>query len=221
LFTGIVEDIGTLSRIEKRPAGLALGIRCALELSSVEAGDSLAVDGVCLTVTRKNQGELEFDVSQETVSATTLGQLRQGDRVHLERALALGARLGGHLVTGHVDGVGQILDRTPRGQNLDLTVLAPPEVSPFLVPKGSVAISGVSLTINEPRGDRFRVTLVPHTLLKTRLAGLKPGDPLNLEADIIGKYVRHWMQGGSGSRIDTDFLAEHGFLPGGDPGGRE
>ncbi len=220
MFTGIIEDIGRLLTTRHKPDGLVLRLGTGLPLDEVRLGDSIAVNGACLTVTAKDTGWFEADVSHETLQATTLGHLAGGARVHLERALALGDRLGGHLVTGHVDGIGRLTGRTERGDGLDLVIQAPPEVTPTLVPKGSVAVDGVSLTVNQPGGGAFRVTLVPHTLGQTLLAERQPGDRLNLEGDILGKYVQHFVAGMAtggadgpqgGSRIDEAFLAEHGF----------
>ena len=125
--------------------------------------------------------------------------------------------MGGHLVTGHVDGVGEVLSRVERDSSLELSIQAPPPVATFLVSKGAVAVDGVSLTINNPDGARFAVTLIPHTLAHTHLRDCRPGTPLNLEADILGKYVRHFLPGAAGPRLDEEFLAQHGFLPGREP----
>jgi riboflavin synthase len=212
MFTGIIEDIGTIGKLAKQSGALKLSIKSALPKDSVRPGDSIAVNGACLTLTGFGAGALRFDVSHESLAATTLGALRPGDRVHLERALSFGGRVGGHLVTGHVDGVGEIAERISRGESLDLILRAPAEVRPFLVAKGSVAVDGVSLTVNEPKSDRFRVTLVPHTLQKTTLADRRPGERVNLEADLLGKYVRHFLAPEKSGGVTEAFLAEHGFL---------
>ena len=216
MFTGIVEDIGQVSRVRRRAEGLRLEITTRLPLESLPPGCSVAVDGVCLTVCAHAKGAFAADVGHETARVTTLGRARAGGRVHLERALVFGGRLDGHLVTGHVDGVGEVLERSVRGSGVDLVLRAPEAVRPFLVEKGSVAVDGVSLTVNAPSADAFRVALVPHTLEKTRLGELRPGERINLEADLIGKYVRHFVAP-AGQGVDEDFLAEHGFLG---PGGR-
>ncbi len=211
MFTGIIEEIGTLTNLQR--AGKEMQLRIATRLSDgLSPGDSVAVDGVCLTVTKVVKGEVLLDVSHETLAATTVGYRRVGDRVHLEQALSLGGRLGGHLVTGHVDGVGEVLSRHPQDTGLDLWLQAPASVWPFLVPKGSVAVDGVSLTVNEPSAERFRVSIVPYTIEKTKLSELRPGDRVNLESDILGKYVKHFMGGSSGSRLNEEFLRRHGFL---------
>jgi riboflavin synthase len=212
MFTGIIEDIGTVKAIDKGRDSIKLKLQSGLPFDELKAGDSLAVNGVCLTLTGIAEGLLSVDLSHETLAATTLKDLKPGAEVHLERALAFGGRLGGHLVTGHVDGVGEVVSKTPKGPNLDLEFLAPAEVVPFLIPKGSVAVDGVSLTVNQPAGRRFKVTLVPHTLEQTNLSGRRVGDRVNLEADLLGKYVKHFVSGGSSKGIDEQFLAEHGFL---------
>jgi riboflavin synthase len=212
LFTGIIEDIGQVQSLQAKPGSALLCVRTSLEVATIAIGDSVAVNGACLTVTAVEDDRLTFDVSHETLAATTLHGLKDSEGVHLERALSLGGRLGGHLVTGHVDGVGKVLARSPQGPNLDLSIQVPGALSPYLVPKGSVAVDGVSLTVNKPERDRFSVTLVPHTLERTRLGERRAGEDLNLEADLLGKYVRHFMTRGAEKGIDRQFLAEHGFI---------
>jgi riboflavin synthase len=213
MFTGMIEDIGRVTGINKRPDGMLLQIQTQLPMNEFQLGDSIAVNGACLTITNFQSDWFQADVSHESLKTTTLGDLLQNQLVHLERALSFGGRLGGHLVTGHVDGIGVIVHRQQMGVNLDLEILAPAEVLPYLVAKGSVAIAGVSLTINQPDGVRFRVTLVPHTLRKTNLGQLKSGERINLEADILGKYVRHFTgPKGLTSDLNEKFLSEHGFL---------
>jgi riboflavin synthase len=212
MFTGIIEDIGTVKALDKGRDSIQLKLESGLPPDELKPGDSLAVNGVCLTLTEIKAGLVSVDLSHETLAATTLKDLKPGHKVHLERALCFGGRLGGHLVTGHVDGVGEVVSRIPRGLNLDLVLLAPAEVVLYLIPKGSVAVDGVSLTVNQPAGQRFQVTLVPHTLEQTTLSERRPGDKVNLEADLLGKYVKHFVSGGSGKGIDEEFLQKHGFL---------
>jgi riboflavin synthase len=212
MFTGIIEDIGTVKALDRKGDSLALKVESRLPADALSPGDSVAINGVCLTVADIAKSVFAVDLSHETLKATTLQTCKSGQRLHLERALALGGRLGGHLVTGHVDGVGEVISRTPRGRNLDLLLLAPSTVVPYLISKGSVAVDGVSLTINDPAGQRFRVTLVPHTLDQTTLSERKPGDRVNLEADLLGKYVQHFVSGHAGKGINEQFLLEHGFL---------
>jgi len=212
MFTGIIEDIGIVQALDRQGDSLTLSVESRLPADELKLGDSVAINGVCLTVAKIENRIFFFELSHETLSATTLKTCRAGQRLHLERALTLGGRLGGHLVTGHVDGVGEVVSKTLRGRNLDLGFMAPSEVVPCLIPKGSVAVDGVSLTVNDPVGQRFKVTLVPHTLGQTTLSERKPGDRVNLEADLLGKYVRHFVSGRGGKGIDEQFLIEHGFL---------
>jgi riboflavin synthase len=190
LFTGIVETTGKIEALGPRSGGARrVTISTALDLGTVPLGGSIAVDGVCLTLVGRRGRRFHADLGLETLARTTLGELRPGDLVHLERPLRLGDPLGGHLVAGHVDGVGKVLVARRRGEVLELEVSAPPEVAPFLASKGSIALDGVSLTVNRvaPRG--FSVTLIPHTLAVTRLGALRPGARVNLEADLLAKHV--------------------------------
>ncbi len=216
MFTGIVEDIGRLLDIRKKPLGAIIRVQTSLPLSDVKLGDSIAVNGACLTVVAKDAGWFEADISHETLDATTMKELSPRADVHLERALALGDRLGGHLVTGHVDGVGKVVDSSRSGDGMDIVIEVSPEVAQLLVPKGSVAVDGVSLTVNSPRENTFRITLVPHTLEKTLLGRLTNGSHVNLETDILGKYVRQFVAGmeqtHADSGLDKEFLAKHGFF---------
>ena len=188
MFTGIVEAVGEVR---------AVGSRLAVASRLVEAaaiGDSIAIDGVCLTVVERRGDVVAFDLSQETLVRTGLGELREGDRVNLERPLAADGRFGGHIVQGHVDGVGTVvaLERTPTGATL--TVEAPDDLGRYLVEKGSVAVDGVSLTVARLDRTTFDVALVPHTLAATTLGDLAAGDPVNLEADVIAKYVESMLE---------------------------
>ena len=194
MFTGIVEDLGTVREVRRGAESARLRIATALPLAEVREGDSVAVDGACLTVVRTEGDVFHVDAAVETLAKTTLGARRAGDRVHLELAMRLSDRLGGHLVTGHVDGTGEILSKTSHGPALELTYRAPRDLLRYLVAKGSIAVDGVSLTVNAVEGDRFRVVLIPHTLEKTHLGARAPGTKVNLEADLIGKYVERLMQ---------------------------
>ena len=180
MFTGIVEELGTVTA--RRRARVRIGARRVLEGTAI--GASVAVDGCCLTVVAIGDGWWEADVSDETYARTTLGDLAEGARVNLERPLALGDRLGGHLVLGHVDGVGEVLAPAP-----DLAVRMPPGMARLVVEKGSVAVDGVSLTAFDLRGDTFRVAVIPHTAAVTTLGARRPGDRVNLEADMLAKHV--------------------------------
>ncbi len=191
MFTGLIEQVGTIAALERRDDGLSIRIECALHPYTL--GESIAVDGTCLTVKSFSPEHFDADASLETLDKTNLGKLATGDRVHLERALALGERLGGHLVTGHVDGVGSLAERAAEGEYLRATFEVPKRLAPFLAPKGSIAVNGVSLTVNAVHGNRFDVMLVPYTLDETTFGTMQPGARVNLEVDILAKYVASLM----------------------------
>jgi riboflavin synthase len=190
VFTGIVEGIGKVEALRAQPGGSRrIAVSTALEVGKLPIGASIAVNGVCLTVVSRRPRRFEADVGPETLRVTTFDGLRAGDRVHLERPLRVGDPLGGHLVAGHVDGVGRIESRRKLGDALALRIAAPAPLAPYLASKGSVTVDGVSLTVNEVDGKRFSVTLIPHTLMATCLGERKTGDRVNIEADLIAKHV--------------------------------
>lgn len=191
MFTGLVEQVGTVESLTRRQDALTIRIACALH--PYELGESIAVNGICLTVKSFGEGYFDADASSETLDKTNLDDLERGDRVHLERALALGDRLGGHLVTGHVDGVGTVIARAPDGDYVRTTFEVPPRLAPFLAPKGSITVDGVSLTVNTVQDTRFDVMLVPYTLRHTTFGEMSPGRRVNLEIDILAKYVASLM----------------------------
>jgi len=191
MFTGLVEQIGTIDRLERRNDGLLLRIACAL--SPYELGESIAVDGACLTVKAFERGWFEADASIETLDKTNLDDRTEGDRIHLERAVALGERLGGHLVSGHIDGVGTLIDKSRSGEYIRATFNVPKRLAPFVAPKGSIAVNGVSLTVNTAASSRFDVMLVPYTLEETTFGEMSPQTRVNLEVDILAKYVARLM----------------------------
>jgi riboflavin synthase len=216
MFTGLVEQIGTISRIERNAKGVTLEVACAYD--DYVLGESIAVNGACLTVTADRGGAFTADASLETLDKTTLGDLASGGRVHLERALRAGERLGGHLVTGHVDGVGTIVEKSPLGDAMKVVFEAPAPLAPFMAPKGSVTVHGVSLTVNGVHGRRFDVVLVPFTRTETVFDALGPGARVNLEADVLAKYVarllgRPGVDGvDDGEGVSLDLLRRHGYL---------
>jgi len=189
MFTGIIEGTGTVDALQARQDGARLAIKTELDVGALPLGASIAVDGVCLTVVDRAAGRFAADLGPETLARTTLGALRPGARVHLERPLRLGDPLGGHLVSGHVDGVGRVVARREVGESLELEIAAPQAVAGTLVAKGSVTVAGASLTVNSVADDRFQVTLIPHTLAVTTLGQLPVGAPVNLEGDLIAKHV--------------------------------
>ena len=216
MFTGLVETTGTILRLERADRDLHLTVGASLEPPELKIGESIAVDGVCLTVASFQGDAFTLDLSEETVGRSTFGQRRQGDEVNLERALRLGDRLSGHLVSGHADGTGRVAARQRRGESLVVKFEIPPELSRYLIEKGSVAVNGVSLTVNRCEGRQFEVNVVPHTARASTLGNLKVGDRVNVEVDLIGKYVEKFLLQRSGSQstggVDHEFLTRHGFL---------
>ncbi len=216
MFTGLIEDVGRVSAVTRSGGAGRLAVTTGLPVAEVRLGDSVAVNGVCLTVTRQQTPTLEFDVSPETLDRSTLGTLRSGDRVNLERALRLSDRLGGHIVTGHVDCIARVEERREESGVILFTFrLLDPPMGRYLVAKGSVAIDGISLTVNSVSGPVFTVTVIPHTAAMTTLADRKQGSRVNIEADIIGKYVERLLGHRDGSPtggVTLDLLARKGFV---------
>ncbi|MEW6772154.1 MAG: riboflavin synthase [Bacillota bacterium] len=212
MFTGIIEELGQVRGITRQAVSAGLQITADKVMEGLRVGDSIAVNGVCLTVTAFKDKSFQADVMAETLAKTNLGELKVGHRVNLERALRLGDRFGGHIVTGHVDGVGRILRKERQEIAQVFSIQAPPEVSFYLIKKGSVAVDGISLTVVESWEDGFTVSIIPHTAAVTTLGFKGPGDTVNLEADLIAKYVAKFLQAAQPGRIDTSFLAEHGFI---------
>jgi len=193
VFTGLVEDLGTIAAVEPVPQGERLSIQTRFE--GLKHGDSVAVDGVCLTAVAMQPGRFTADVSAETLARSTLGARKPGDRVNLERPLALGDRLGGHLVLGHVDGVGEIVSRQAIGEGVRVELRLPGGLAPLVVSKGSIALDGISLTVNELLDpDRISLFIIPETLRATTWGEKGPGAKVNVEADILGKHVARLMQ---------------------------
>jgi riboflavin synthase len=190
MFTGIIEATG---EVLAAPAGRLAVDAGGLDLDGLKTGESVCVNGACLTVVARHERRLEFDVSAETLACTTLGDLAPGDRVNLERALRAGDRLGGHLVSGHVDGRGTIRSIAPDGNAVRFEIEAPKDLMRYLCRKGSVAVDGVSLTVNEVRGSIFSVCIIPHTLALTRFSLYRPGAAVNLEADQIARYAERLL----------------------------
>ncbi|HRK36051.1 MAG TPA: riboflavin synthase [Candidatus Hydrogenedentes bacterium] len=207
MFTGIIEEIGAVSR----RSGSDVTILAKTVLEGVREGDSIAVDGTCLTVVSFDADGFVAQISPETFKRTTLDRLKPGDAVNLERALTAGARMGGHFVQGHVDGVGRVHSITPQGDFALWRFQAPPEVARYLVSKGSIAIDGISLTVVDPTGDTFDAAIIPATLQKTTLSCRRPGDPVNMEADMLAKHIFQFMKNMSGSGLTFEKLRRHGF----------
>ena len=219
MFTGLIQDVGTVARVEKRGRNLLLTVHTALDLKSVALGDSIAVDGYCQTVVSISGDTFSMEISPETQDRTTAGDLRPGHRVNVEPALRLSDRLGGHLVAGHVDGVGTISRIEPGDDFWIIGITAGPEVMRYCIEKGSITVQGISLTINKVTANGFELGIIPHTIKSTTLGDKKVGDRINLEADMIGKYVERFVTGTAGNpsenkeeKISFPFLEKHGFL---------
>ena len=188
MFTGIITDVGAVRAVEK-PGDTRFVIETAYDTAGVAIGASIACSGPCLTVVDKGAGWFAVDVSAETLLRTTLGAWHQGTKVNLERPLQMGDELGGHMVTGHIDATAEIIDRQPDGASLRLQVRAPKKIMRYVAPRGAVALDGISLTVNDVEGDHFGVNIIPHTQVATGLGELQPGDSVNLEVDLVARYL--------------------------------
>ncbi len=196
MFTGLVEDVGKIAALERQPDAVVLRIQTrAIDAAQLALGESVAVDGCCLTVTERKAGEFQVLAGPETLARTTLGRFEPGTRVNLERAMLASARFGGHIVAGHVDGLGEIASQTPVGPAVEVVFRAGPEILRYVVEKGSIAVDGISLTVNRVDSYSFAVGLIPHTLEHTSLADKQVGAAVNLEVDIVGKYVEKLLAG--------------------------
>lgn len=208
MFTGIIEEIGAIAR----RSGADLAVLAEKVLEDLKIGDSVAINGACMTVAAINDDNFTVNVSPESIERTTLATLRPGEAVNLERAMSVGDRFGGHFVLGHVDGIGRVASVQKQGEFSLWRFKAPQEVTKYIVPKGSIAIDGISLTVIEPSGDTFGVALIPTTIEHTILKNKRPGDAVNLEADVIGRHIYHYVKGKSEGNVTMDMLARNGFL---------
>lgn len=213
MFTGLIEDVGTVVSSQRIGSAACLTVTTSLPCSEINIGDSVAVNGVCLTVTQTSGKQLSFDVSPESLSCTTMGLLHSSDNVNLERALRLGDRLGGHIVSGHIDCIARLIGIQEISGNRVLTFSLSEEYGRYLISKGSVTIDGISLTVNSVATDRFSVNIIPHTGKATTITNLAVNDSVNIETDIIGKYVERltkpWIKSGG---LSMKTLAENGFI---------
>jgi len=217
MFTGIIQAIGTITRIEPKGGDCRLTVAAGkLPFADVKPGDSIAVNGVCLTAVELGERVFAADVSRETLSRTTLGEAKTGTRVNLELALLPTTRLGGHLVSGHVDGVGAVVDKRSEARSVRFTFEAPADLAKYIAEKGSICIDGISLTVNEVNGNRFGVNIVPHTLAETTLGETAVGQRVNLEVDILARYLERLLLGDraaeSGPGITEELLKSTGFI---------
>lgn len=203
MFTGLIEELGTVAAIERRGPGVRLTVECPLVASDARLGDSIAINGCCLTVVDRDGSRLGFDAGSETLSRTNLGNLQAGSRVNLERALKAGDRLGGHYVTGHIDALATVDDRRDEADWSFFFFRVPPRLTAQMASKGSVAVDGVSLTLVEVEAERFSVALIPHTLSVTTLGKLQPGSQVNIETDLLAKYVEQQLRTISGAQSSS------------------
>jgi riboflavin synthase len=213
VFTGIVEEVGKVERIQGSPTGAILGMKAARVLQGTESGDSIAVNGVCLTVTALHPHGFTVDLSAETLRQTNLDKLQVGDPLNLERSLSFGGKVGGHFVQGHVDGTGTVVQVVNEGNGKMIRFEAPLTLMRYVVPKGYIAIDGMSLTVVEPAAERFAVAFIPHTLANTVAGHYRPGVTVNLEVDVLGKYVEKFIAGQQGAHagVTRSLLEETGF----------
>ncbi|MFM1891965.1 MAG: riboflavin synthase [Pseudomonadota bacterium] len=217
MFTGIIQAIGEVVQVEPRGGDVRLRVRTGkLDLADVALGDSIAVNGVCLTAVDLPGDGFAADVSRETLSLTTLGELRPGSPVNLEKALTLATRLGGHLVSGHVDGLGTVRERHDDARSVRFTIEAPPELARYIAHKGSITVDGTSLTVNAVHGASFALNIVPHTLQETIMSGYQPGRRVNLEVDLVARYLERLLLGERaaqpGAGVSEELLRKAGFI---------
>jgi riboflavin synthase len=213
MFTGIVTELGEVASIRRTGTGAVLSVKAESAAGAAEIGDSIAINGACLTVTKIDGATVSFDLSGETLDSTTLGRLKGGERVNIEEALKADGKLGGHFVTGHVDAVGKIIGKTKDGETFKYQIQASPGVMEFLVEKGSVAVDGISLTVVDVLEDSFTLVIIPHTADVTTMGFRGRGDEVNLEADIIGKYVMRFLKRKNGSDTGLmEALKREGFV---------
>ncbi len=215
MFTGLIQDVGTIADVRPVGGGRELGIEAATVGPECKVGESIAVSGACLTVEEISDRGFVCHAGAETLERSTLGQLGVGAKVNLERALAVGDRLGGHFVQGHVDCTGKVIARRDEGSTAWFDFAIPEDFMRYVVPKGSVAIDGISLTVTEVQEGAFSVAVIPHTLAKTTLATARPGDAVNVEVDVLAKYVERLLgqrESGDDTGLTEELLAEHGFI---------
>ncbi|NIA08325.1 MAG: riboflavin synthase [Nitrospiraceae bacterium] len=217
MFTGIIQGLGTIKTVQHIGQGIVFNIQPDSPLRDLQEGESIAVSGVCLTATDISRGSFSMDVSPETLSRTTLAMLRAGGRVNLERAVRPSDRLGGHIVSGHVDGMGEVIEKRPLSQFTLFTIAIPKELDRYLIEKGSIAVDGISLTVNTCRTGSFSVAIIPHTAKTTTMGLRNLGNKVNIEVDLIGKYIEKLVLTGHSkaekqTHIDIDLLARNGFL---------
>jgi riboflavin synthase len=212
MFTGIIEQVGIVASLIRGSQSAKLAVAAARIFDDVKTGDSISINGVCLTVTAVRRGLAEFDISAETLRRSNFGELKIGDKVNLEKALPLSGRVGGHLVTGHIDGLGEIKKKVIAGETFDLYLSVPSEMLRYLVPKGSIAIDGVSLTVADFRDGLLYVSVIPHTVKTTTLGLKNVGDKVNVEVDLFSKYIEKHLRG-EPKGITDEMMMRIGIMP--------
>lgn len=218
MFTGIIQAMGTIRAMQSVGGDMRLTIATGkLDMRDVQLGDSIAVNGVCLTAVVLDASSFSADVSRETLSLTSIGQLNLGSNVNLEKALTLNTRLGGHLVSGHVDGLGEVVSRYDDARSVRFRLKAPDSLAKYIAAKGSICVDGTSLTVNKVEGAFFELNIVPHTLQETIMSGYRAGSQVNLEVDVVARYLERLLLGDKAAEMNAGgiteaFLAEHGFL---------
>lgn len=213
MFTGIIEELGIVTSIIRGSSAGKLTLSVSRNLAAAKVGDSIAVNGVCLTVTNIRRNFLEFDLSTETLKRSTFNETKIGDKVNLERALPMTGRLGGHIVSGHVDGMGEIRKKLAKGKGFELHLSLPSELLRYLVPKGSITIDGISLTVADLRGGLVLISLIPQTARATTLGEKNVGDHVNIEVDILSKYIERHLKGELSKGMTEEVLTKGGYLP--------
>jgi riboflavin synthase len=212
MFTGIIEELGIVASLVRGTQSAKLTLSVSKQFAEIKEGDSIAINGVCLTATNLRKNQIEFDISDESLKKSTLQFIKVGDKANLERALLLSGRLGGHIVTGHVDGVGEIRNTIVRDKHFELHISIPSSLLRFLVQKGSITLNGVSLTVNDIRNGLMVLNIIPHTAKSTNLGDLNIGDKVNLEVDILSKYIERHLKREAGA-INEEMFAKSGFFP--------
>jgi riboflavin synthase len=214
MFTGIIEDVGSIAGVRRLTGRWEFAVRTNIDCREIRQGDSIAVDGVCLTATRVDEDSFVADASLETLNITTLKDKSAGDRVNLERAMKADSRFGGHMVMGHVDAIGHVAEIGRSGDSIRLVIEIPGEVAPYIVKKGSVAIDGVSLTVNDQHDRRFTLNVIPFSSSNTTIGSRNLGDKVNVETDIVARYVEKFVKAGGQQGLDLDFLYKYGYIRG-------
>lgn len=214
MFTGIIEDVGSIAGIRKYQGRWEFTLRTGLPCREIQEGDSIAVDGVCLTAVRIEEDAFAADASLETLTVTTLKDKSIRDRVNLERAMSANSRFGGHMVMGHVDAIGRVVDVRGSGDSICMEIEIPREISCYVVRKGSIAVDGISLTVNDQRDNRLALNIIPFSSSKTTIGYKKLGDQVNVETDIVARYVEKFVKMGDNQGLDLDFLYTYGYIKG-------